>query len=213
MSVLFACTNSVEKGEKLESQKAAETREEKSDTLEFRNENITNSQVDSALLVRTSKEIIAEFKKGVNPFVKINDFISSSGIIFIPYGYHSKDNVFLPKDSISYFWNSEQKVIWGSYDGSGDEIELTFKEYYKEFIWDMDFTQADTVMYEYSMGFGNTIDNLKEYIPSAKYVEFYIEGKNPDYGGMDWGLLRLIYDKDLDGRYKLIGISHGQWTV
>jgi len=211
--MIFACNNSDEiTGESIQNN-SENKKEESIDTLISNNEKIEENLSDSALLLATSEKIIHEFKKEAFSFNNINEFISSEGLQFSPYGYHNTENVILPKDSLGYYWSSNEKINWGSFDGSGEEINLTLKEYFEKFIWDMDFSQADTVLYESTKGLGNTIDNLQDYMPNAKYVEYYIDGKNPDYGGMDWGLLRLIYAKDNDGEYKLVAISHGQWTV
>lgn len=210
---VFACNSSDERTVESNQDRSEAVEEAVIDSLKLAKEIADETPDDSALLMSISMKIISEFKKETFSFKKIDSIISDKGLHFVPYGYHSPSNVHLPKDSINYYWRSNKTINWGSYDGSGDDINLTFKEYFDDFIWDMDFSQADTVMFENTKGLGNTIDNVHDYMPNAKFVEFYIEGKNPDYGGMDWGILRLIYEKDDNNEYKLIAISHGQWTV
>ncbi len=210
---VFACTSSDKSA--VESTKS-NSKEDKVQTHDSLNSSIVINdeiQSDSALLIGLSRTIINEFNSNSFEFKNLDKYISSTGLIFVPYGYHNSSNVHLTKDSIWYYWGSNEKIKWGLYDGSGEEISLTLKEYFSEFIWDMNFSQADTVMLDDTKGLGNTIDNIKDYLPNARYVEFYIEGKNPDYGGMDWGILRLIYQKVDEEQFKLIAISHGQWTV
>jgi hypothetical protein len=43
-------------------------------------------------------------------------------------------------------------------------------------------------------------------------VEYYFPGFDPQYEGMDWRSLRLIFLQDNDVWY-LAGIVHDQWTT
>jgi hypothetical protein len=42
-------------------------------------------------------------------------------------------------------------------------------------------------------------------------VEYYFPGFDPQYGGMDWRSLRLVFS-DHGGTWYLAGIIHDEWT-
>lgn len=43
-------------------------------------------------------------------------------------------------------------------------------------------------------------------------VEYYLPGENPDYGGLDWQSLRLVFQHK-EGAWYLVGVIHDEWTV
>ena len=133
------------------------------------------------------------------------------GVRFSPYAYiHEEHQVFMAED-LAGLMPSEQVFIWGSYDGSGEPIDLTFEEYFEEFIYSSDFANADQVAVNERLGQGNTINNIEEFFPEASYVEYYIPGTE-EYGGMDWESLRLVFLQE-DGVWMLVGIVHDEWTI
>jgi hypothetical protein len=42
-------------------------------------------------------------------------------------------------------------------------------------------------------------------------VEYYFPGFDPQYGGMDWRSLKLVFSQ-ADGSWNLAGIIHDEWT-
>jgi hypothetical protein len=101
---------------------------------------------------------------------------------------------------------------WGTYDGSGMPIELTFRQYYEEFVYDVDFVRPDVVGFNERVGQGNSIDNIASAYPDAVMVEYHFEGFDPEYAGMDWRSLRLVFEEKGGGWY-LVGVVHDQWTT
>jgi hypothetical protein len=61
------------------------------------------------------------------------------------------------------------------------------------------------------LGGGNSIDNSSEFYPEAKIVEYYFSGFDPQYGGMDWRSLRLVFS-ELNDTWYLVGVIHDEWT-
>ncbi len=59
---------------------------------------------------------------------------------------------------------------------------------------------------------GNSIDNSQEYYPGAMVVEYHFPGFDPQYGGLDWASLRLVF-QEFEGRWVLVGIIHDEWTI
>ena len=108
--------------------------------------------------------------------------------------------------------NSPTVYNWGDYDGSGDPINLTFDDYYDEFIYDVDFANPEIMGINYKVGQGNIINNVDTEYPNGGFVEFHFTGFDTQYEGMDWRSLKLVFE-DHNGAWYLVGIIHGQWTI
>ena len=81
------------------------------------------------------------------------------------------------------------------YAGSGEPIQLSFPDYYAKFVYDVDYANAPQVSLNHRLSTGNSIDNSAEFYPGAMVVEYYFPGFDPQYGGMDWRSLRLIFSE------------------
>jgi hypothetical protein len=101
---------------------------------------------------------------------------------------------------------------WGGYDGTGKPIDLTFQQYYDEFVYGVDFVRPDVIGFGETVGQGNSIDNIASAYPNGVMVEYHFEGFEPMYAGMDWRSLRLVFE-ERDGTWYLVGIVHDQWTI
>jgi hypothetical protein len=101
---------------------------------------------------------------------------------------------------------------WGAYDGSGEPIDLTFAAYYERFVYDVDFARPDVVGLDETVGQGNTINNIAEIYPEGVMVEYHFEGFDPQYAGLDWRSLRLVFEAQ-GGTWYLVGIVHDEWTI
>ena len=137
------------------------------------------------------------------------------GVRFSPYAYvrTQKDgDLVLTAERLKKGFSDESKYTWGSYDGTGDQIRLTIEEYYRKFIYDLDFTEAPKVAQNQILGRGNTLNNLREAYPGAPFVEYHFPGLDPKYQGMDWRSLRLVFEQK-DGVWYVVGIIHDQWTI
>jgi len=135
------------------------------------------------------------------------------GVRFSPYAYVQveKDVVFSP-DKIKALGEDNEKYLWGIYDGSGEPIELTFEDYHKKFIYDADFINAEEVGYNKKLSQGNTIDNSAQVYKNSIIVEYHFSGFDPQYAGMDWKSLRLVFEKK-NGTWFIVGVIHDQWTI
>ncbi|KNY25836.1 BsuPI-related putative proteinase inhibitor [Pseudobacteroides cellulosolvens] len=135
------------------------------------------------------------------------------GVRFTPYTNVSlKNDLVFKKEDIKNFFNDEKVYLWGSYDGSGDEISLTPGKYYEKFIYPVDYKNAEQVGYNKVLSSGNMIENQFEVYDNPIVVEYYFSGFNPDYEGMDWKSLRLVFEQ-YEGTWYLSGIIHNQWTI
>jgi hypothetical protein len=102
--------------------------------------------------------------------------------------------------------------LWGRFDGSGEPIFATFSDYYARFLYDADFAQPHVVGFDQEVGWSSMINNIDEVYPGAVTVEYHFEGFDPQYDGMDWRSLRLVFEQQ-DGTWYLVGIVHDEWTT
>ncbi len=137
----------------------------------------------------------------------------TKGVRFSPYGYVDIANhlVFMP-DQVSTLMTDTQAYTWGNYDGSGDPIIQTFSEYYEEFVYDEAYIEPHIIGNNVVVGTGNSLINISEVYPEGVFVEFHFKGFDPQYEGIDWSSLRLVFE-EVDSVWYLVGIIHDQWTI
>jgi hypothetical protein len=131
---------------------------------------------------------------------------------FAPYQYlRETDQIFCPQE-LAQIQSSNDILVWGSYDGSGEPIFLTFLQYHDRFVYDADFFQPLVVGFNQAVSQGNSINNIPEIYPDGIMLEYYFPGFDPQYGGMDWRSLRLVFVND-NGQWYLTALVHGEWTI
>ena len=157
---------------------------------------------DQAVLAMKDQNMQA-LSKLVNP---------ADGVRFSPYGFVREEDLAFSAAELAGVMNNTNQLTWGSFDGSGEPILMTFAEYYARFIYDVDFAAAPQVSVNERLGQGNTIDNTAEFYPGAIIVEYYFPGFDEQYAGMDWRSLRLVF-QDYKGRWVLVGVIHDEWTT
>lgn len=135
------------------------------------------------------------------------------GVRFTPYTTVSlaTDKV-LSRESMKKFFKNQIKYLWGDYDGSGDNILLKPNDYYERFVYDEDYINAEIVSFNEVRNSNNNLENQFEIYPNSIIVEYYFPGFNPEYSGMDWKSLRIVFQKENDQWY-VTGIIHGEWTI
>jgi hypothetical protein len=134
------------------------------------------------------------------------------GVRFSPYTYVREDHLVFTPEELTGLVGSDQVHKWGHYDGTGDPIELTFDEYFQEFVYSADFANPEEMAIDEELGWGNTINNITEFYPGSSFVEYHFSGFEEQYQGMDWESLRLVFIQE-EGTWYLVGIVHDQWTI
>nr|WP_300004252.1 hypothetical protein [Tissierella sp.] len=185
----------------LKEEEAEETSEEP--TVEYGQEG--HILVNSVKVLKALKEEDMEsLKKYIHP---------EKGVRLTSYGYVDFDKDFVVKrDELVEMFKDPKTRSWGEYDGRGDPIELSLKDYYKEFIYDQDFLNPHLVAINNTVSMGNTIDNVKEAYPEGEYIESYFKGFDEQFEGIDWRSLKLVFE-EYKGKWYLVGIIHNEWTV
>jgi hypothetical protein len=136
----------------------------------------------------------------------------SNGVRFSPYSFVKEEDLYFSPVELAGLMDNPNQYIWGAYDGSGEPINLSFADYFNEFIYDVDFVTAPQVSLNERLGQGNTIDNAAEFYPGSMIVEYHFPGFDEQYSGMDWRSLRLVFE-NYKGRWVLSGIIHDEWTT
>lgn len=132
---------------------------------------------------------------------------------FSPYTFVDLDQALaFSAQELKTLMTSDKVYTWGLYDGSGEPIKLTFREYMDAFVYDRDFLNAEEVGYNRYIGKGNTVNNISSVYPDATMLEYYFSGFDPQYDGLDWESLKLIFEEK-DGNWYLVAIIHDEWTI
>jgi len=135
------------------------------------------------------------------------------GVRFTPYTYVSLDtDLVFKKDDLKNFFESQKVYTWGSFDGTGDDISLTPGTYYEKFVYPADYKNAEQIGYNKVLSSGNMLENQFDVYENPIVVEYYFSGFNPEYEGLDWRSVRLVFEKYEDAWF-LVGIINNQWTV
>lgn len=139
------------------------------------------------------------------------------GLRFSPYAFVELDkDVVLTRAQLKGALRDSKPRRWGSFDGSGEPMVLSFARYFDTFVWSHDFTVAPDISVDRTIQVGNTISNLQAAYPGARFVELHFRGFDPKYTGMDWESLRLVLRPSPSGdgaRWLLVGVIHDGWTI
>ena len=169
-------------------------------------------QVNSSSLLPVALDVVNALKhKDMNAF---SSYIhSTAGVRFSPYGHIDvQHDLQFSTSQLPSLWSSTEVYQWGVYDGSGDPIQLTFQDYFDRFVYDVDFANPHMIGNNVVVGAGNMINNIQQAYSNGPFVEFHFTGFDPQYSGMDWRSLRLVFEQE-NSEWKLVGIIHDEWTT
>lgn len=137
------------------------------------------------------------------------------GVQFSPYSHiNVSSDIKVMGSGLAALWVNTATTHWGEYDGSGDPIDLTFPDYWDKFVYNQDFAAAPQISYNVILGKGNMINNVFSIYPTSTFitVEYHFPGFDPQYQGMDWTSLRLVFENS-GGSWYLVAIVHDQHTM
>ncbi|MBB6733033.1 hypothetical protein [Cohnella zeiphila] len=134
------------------------------------------------------------------------------GLRFSPYAHlDAKSGLVFKAGQLPSFRDAD-KLEWGVYDGSGEPISLTFRDYFEKFVYDQDFADAPDMNENKLKGKGNSAYNGQEVYPGSSFVEFHYPGFDDKLEGQDWESLILTFVPS--GRdWRLCAVTHAQWTI
>ncbi|MBS4220502.1 hypothetical protein KHA96_19555 [Bacillus sp. FJAT-49711] len=166
---------------------------------------------EKVILQETAQAII----EGINAkdFAKLSDYVhSEKGLLFSPYVFVNEDSVVFQKNEISELLHDKKEYLWGNYAGSGMSIKLTTSEYFAEFLSVEKLIKDGLVLIDDLKERGNMKNNIKDFFPQSKTVEYYLEG-TPENGGMDWESIIFVFEESENGDWKLVAIVKDGWTI
>ncbi len=184
------------------------------------NEVMTNDSTDAVIETEEDTITLEQFTDLLIDILNDNDleqfaqyFHPEKGTYFVPYTYldTTKAIHYNTSDFINDLKNNTS-IIWGEYDGSGETIKLSIKDYFKQFVYNVDYKTLTTRKNINSkLPDGNAINNINDIFPNTEYVDYYYKGSG-NYEGMDWSSL-TFYAEKFDGKYYLLAVVHNQWTI
>jgi hypothetical protein len=180
---------------------------------------------DSIIEYKTSNEdlSISELIQYTNHFIDVlhknnledlaTYFHPEKGTYISPYTLIDSSTIKYFKTSFIEDLNSNKELIWGTYDGNGEVIKLPIRAYFKQFVYNVDYKLETTEIHteQDSLTFSNTINNVSQVLPNAKFVEYFYKGSEK-YEGMDWSSL-IFYVEPYQNQLYLVAIVHNQWTI
>ena len=131
---------------------------------------------------------------------------------FSPYAYLADNQLIFCPEELRDLVSSDKKYTWGEYDGTGNPILMTFPEYHQNFVYDSNYIKAEIIGFNVEVSSGNAINNIADIYPEGVMIEYYFSGFDPQYGGLDWRSIRLVFIQD-NLTWYLAAIIHGEWTI
>ncbi|HLG39305.1 MAG TPA: hypothetical protein VI461_06540 [Chitinophagaceae bacterium] len=166
---------------------------------------------DTSLLMKVSAEILKYIK--AKNYERFAFFIHpADSIRFSPYAFvDTRDNLTLSRNQFIRLVKQNKAINWNT-SWERDTIEtLTVDQYFKKFVYDVDFLNAELKSINQFHSQGTDLNNIKEVYPNCDVVELFFSGFDKKYGGMDFRALRLVY-KLKNNKPFLAGVVHDEWT-
>lgn len=169
------------------------------------------AHLDSNLLFSTSTAILTAIK--AKDHKALAGFIHpEQGLLFSPFKYIDSSCLVIKANEFESLANSNKKLNWHSswMEEDADSL-LTVKDYFKRFVYDVDFIKAPERTFNESHNAGTEINNTFEIFKGSDFVEFFFPGFEKKYDGLDFRGLQLVF-KAYNGKPYLVGIVHDEWT-
>jgi|GEM_PF-1678294 len=135
----------------------------------------------------------------------------TQGVRFSPYNFVETSHLVFSATAIPSLLADPTVYNWGVEDGTGDPLDKTAQEYFDRYVNRKDFTNPDEIHYNTIIQRGSMLYNISGFYPNANFVEYYVEG-TPQYGGLDWGSLYVVYE-NFQGSWYVVGIVNAEWTT
>lgn len=132
------------------------------------------------------------------------------GVRFSPQPGVLPSDAILTRRELMSAWRDPRPDVWGETEAG--EINLTFRQYFAQYVYNHDYARAGQVSYNRPRGHGNNVNTLRENYPRALLVEYLVTGSDPSRDGMDWGSLWLVFER-VGSQWFLVGIAHDEWAI
>ncbi|MBU1218556.1 hypothetical protein KKF34_09570 [Myxococcota bacterium] len=180
-------------------------------TPEANQKEIKGPGIENETVEKAAEKVITLLKE--KNFAALASYVHKErGVRFSPFQFiDTKLDRIIKHDAVSGLFSDKSSYIWGMGAGSGEPIKMNFESYFKQYVWDLDFTKAPKKSMNKSSIGGSMTNNLREIYPTASFMEYYYDRVSEKYDGMDWRGLTLVFEKTTTGWF-LTGIIHSQWT-
>lgn len=167
--------------------------------------------IDSNLLFSVSTDILSIMKQK-NYDSLASYFHPVEGVRFAPFTFTDSSARVLKADEFRVLAKTNKKIGW-SLDWLDEDPDtlLTVKQYFNRYVYDVDFLKAPSRHFDQYIPHGTVIDNAQDFYPGASTVEYFFDGFEKKYDGMDFRGLRLVY-RMYGGKPYLVGLVHNEWT-
>jgi hypothetical protein len=143
-------------------------------------------------------------------YIRLASFVGPDGLKLSPYVMLDEGDVRLSRSEVARCDRSRRSRLWGSKDGSGEDIRMTCGRYFANYVWDADYRKADEVLTDMRQR-GLEPNNNHGYVPGAVVVEFHIREKAQPF--RPWSSLRLVFRPSTRGPLRLIAITRDVRTI
>jgi hypothetical protein len=172
----------------------------------------TTPLTDEQKVTATAQEVIEALTS--RNYSKLEDLVSSAGLSLNNVPHFDSVKNLIAKNDVSDIGTDTQTYLWGYTDGQGAPINLNRGQFLTTYIYkgDIDYTKAPNVVVNKILGTGNSINSINTDTSGRMFIAFHFPGFDPQYEGMDWTTLYLIFDSE-GGEYRLRGIAKDNWTI
>lgn len=110
-----------------------------------------SSNVPDARLEEAAREVVEYLRE--RDLTSLTPLIDSElGLRFSPYSHiNTETDLVFQADTLPDFKDAK-KMVWGTADGSGEPIELSFRDYYEKFVYNKDFGNAPNISFNKILG-------------------------------------------------------------
>jgi hypothetical protein len=182
-------------------------------------DNSTSNNDSSQAIIPPNDSLLAEYAKTIfqnfetKNYRALAEWFYKDGVRFSAYAFIDTTNdIVINASEIKTATASTEVFNWGSFDGSGDPIEMTMSDYFADFVTDANFAISGEIAVNTVSQRGTTTNNIEEAYPDCDVVDLFIKGENPDFDGLDWKALRFVF-KTVEGKTWLVGVIHDEWTI
>ena len=175
------------------------------------NRDSIHSKLKDSLLIQVATKLLRYIK--ANNYQKLASSIHPrDGVRFSPYAnIDTGDYKLLSPGQLMQLAKQNKPVNWGtSWDAQKPEL-MTIDQYFKRFVYDVDFLNAKLKSVNEDHSQGTDLNNINEIYPGCNFVEFFFPGFEEKYGGTDFRALRLVFRME-NKRPLLVAIVHDEWT-
>lgn len=137
-----------------------------------------------------------------------------AGLAFAPYARDlpAPPDLRFSRRQVAGFQGEATRHSWGRYDGSGAAIVLSARDYFRQFVYDVDYARYEgPSLLEPGAPTWAEYRGLHSAFPEAKLVRYHFPGTE-EVEFIDFKDLILVLEH-IDGRWWLAALAHAENTV